>query len=151
MPTIRIPGPLLALSGPNSDDPWCWETWQSITGFDAAPFSNNAVDHLPADWTPDTASAVRSFARKFWTLPENERIEFMKKKTDNDAAGRETWCAFVVDGWNKTWKAHETIVKLLLEHKVDPYTVNNIETVAMGYCKPYAYCNRIIASHNLNY
>jgi hypothetical protein len=132
MPTICITGALLALSGPNSDNPWCWETWRSITGLDAAPFSNNAADHPPANWTSDTASAVRSFVRKFWTLPENECIEFMKKKTDNDAVGRETWCAFVVDGWNKTWKVHQMVVKLLVEHKIDPYMVMkrlNVNTV----------------------
>jgi hypothetical protein len=123
MPTIRIPGALLALSGPTDDGPWCWETWRSITGLDSAPFSRDAAEHPPKSWTPSTVAAVRSFASKFWSLPENERIGFMTRRTDNDAVGREAWCTLIVEGWNKDWKIHDTIVKLLEEHQIHPYTV----------------------------
>src|SRR5215472_22224 len=123
MPTIRIPGALLALSGPTDNGPWSWDTWRSITGLDSAPFSQDPTDHLPKHWTPSTAATVRSFANKFWSLSENDRISFMTRRNDNDATGREAWNNLISEGWNKDWKIHETIVKLLEEHQVHPYMV----------------------------
>jgi hypothetical protein len=134
MPTIRIPGALLALSGPFHDAPWSWETWRSVTGLNSAPFAQNETEHLPPNWTPATTSAVRAFAERFWSLPENERIGFMTKRKDNDAVGRDAWCDLVIHGWNKGWKAHEIVTKLLVEHNVHPYMVMkrlNVKTVRL--------------------
>ena len=124
MPTVSVAGALLSLASPNDDIPWSWPTWRSHTGLPFAPFSQAALDDPPPGWTVTTVSAVRSFAGHFWALPDTtEQMMFLKRRTDNTSQGRNAWTGFIASGWNKKWRIHEQISKILVEYKVHPYIV----------------------------
>jgi hypothetical protein len=142
MPTIVVPGALLAMSatldnntGDNLDDdkpsdslvsdsrpPWCWTAWQERTKVYALPFTpTHGSNSL---WkTPESTLAVWTFANNFWDMIESEQLKYIRRKlTDNDRVGRVLWLDWVKNAM-LSWGIRDTIEKVLVERGFDPYSV----------------------------
>lgn len=131
MPSQKHAGALLALAAPLNDNdidkddnlltyhPWSWSAWQQRTGISKSPFSHN-----PEIWKDNIeAEAVKSFADSFWEKSDAQRVEYMVlKSSDNHSHGRKAWNNFVRDRWNRDWKMDETIMEILAEKALDPYS-----------------------------
>jgi hypothetical protein len=143
MPTISLAGALLALGSPTDNVPWDWPQWQQMTGIEVALYLPRAVDNLPANWDAQIQSAVSAFALNFSNLSDADRVEYIKNQKDNDAEGRKAWISFVNNGWNKTWKIHDVVNRILLEYQVHPYAVMR----RMGTKTVSQHCERSAYTH----
>ena len=105
MPSITLAGALLTLA--QNADPWKFTEWCSLTKMNVSPVSDDAVDDLPPGWTSDTAKSVLAFARAYWSHQHPE--QFIKKRNDNNAAGRNAWISFVSGSWTQQWNMNKRI------------------------------------------
>jgi len=103
--------------------PWCWPAWQKLTGVDTSPFSPEYnKDDSPWKSSEDNA-AVWAFASNFWSLPENEQVEYMKRSNqDNDRVGRDLWLTWI-EGVGADWGLNLAVDTALATSRVDPYSV----------------------------
>lgn len=135
MPTITMPGALLALSAPchttaSADGlqasciPWCWPAWQQRTGLSSSPFSITVTEDTPSLWRlPDANQAVWTFVSNFWAIEDTMQVDYIKKgRSDNDAKGRELWLGFFHSKWSD-WKVNSAIDAILIERSLDPYSI----------------------------
>jgi len=103
--------------------PWCWSAWRKLTGIDTCPFSPEYnKDDSPWKSSEDNA-AVWAFASNFWSLPENEQVQYMKiSNQDNDRVGRQLWLTWI-EGVGADWGLNLAVDTALATSRVDPYSV----------------------------
>jgi Fe-S cluster biosynthesis and repair protein YggX len=131
------PGALLSLSdlsaypdavehedGEKVYPPWCWATWQARTELMCAPFSPTVCDDTPELWRPEGCnSAVWAFISNYFAKSDgSERIEYIKRRADNDGSGRNLYLQWFKSKWSK-WSINQAVVDVLAEHGMDPYSV----------------------------
>lgn len=169
MPTIIMPGALLALSAPShaqeaasffgaldeqsptsannlptSSIPWCWPAWQQRTGLSSAPFSIQVTEDTPSCWkSPEANQAVWTFVSNFWAIEDAMQVDYIKKeRPDNDTKGRELWLDFFHHKWSD-WKVNKTVDAVLIERSLDPYSIMKrmrLANVRFIYFGFYIYC-----------
>ncbi|KAG1829710.1 P-loop containing nucleoside triphosphate hydrolase protein [Suillus subalutaceus] len=141
MPTITMPGALLALSAPSHIEegdslvdavghpeagniPWCWPVWQQRTMLSSTPLSVTVNEDTPDAWkSPEVNQAVLTFANNFWAVDDAAQVGYIKKDcTDNDNKGRQHWLNYCHANWSN-WKINSTVDKVLAERGLDPYSV----------------------------
>jgi hypothetical protein len=105
MPSATIPGGHLALATENGTWPWNFFSWQTLTGINVPPWSDQKV----TNWTTDITNQVLTFVRNFWSKSESEQHQYMQNKRDNDWNGRDTWRKWVTENWDKKWKMNGKI------------------------------------------
>jgi hypothetical protein len=109
MPTITMPGALLAFSAPSHAEcvevdslmdttlatktcsiPWCWPAWQQRTGLISVPFSITITEDTPDVWRlPEDNQAVWTFVSNFWAVEDIAQVDYIKKeRPDNDTKGQ---------------------------------------------------------------
>ncbi|KAG1833201.1 P-loop containing nucleoside triphosphate hydrolase protein [Suillus subalutaceus] len=94
MPTITMPGALLALSAPSHAEqvdsstdtteagniPWCWPIWQQHTMLGSTPLSVNITEDTPSAWKSlKIHQAVLTFANNFWAIEDAAQVDYIKK------------------------------------------------------------------------
>lgn len=121
MPSISTAGALLTLSSTHM--PWVFETWKNHTKVETSPFSASALTNPPDGWTVDLVKALQAFAANFWAKPNNDKIDYIQRRKDNDAAGRDAWNDWVSKGWGGKWKIRKIIDHILVDRKLHPYAV----------------------------
>ncbi|KAG2063485.1 hypothetical protein BDR04DRAFT_1037816 [Suillus decipiens] len=141
MPTITMPGALLALSSPSHAEeadstvdaiarpeaghiPWCWPVWQQRTMLSSTPLSATVNEDTPSAWkSPEVNQAVLTFARNFWAVDDAAQVDYIKKdRSDNDNQGRQHWLDYCHANWSN-WKISSTVDAVLAERGLDPYSV----------------------------
>ncbi|KAG1851648.1 P-loop containing nucleoside triphosphate hydrolase protein [Suillus subluteus] len=138
MPTITMPGALLALSAPSHAEqvdsstdtteagniPWCWPIWQQHTMLGSTPLSVNITEDTPSAWKSlKIHQAVLTFANNFWAIEDAAQVDYIKKdRPDNDNEGRQHWLDYCHANWSK-WKINSTVDVVLAERGLDPYSV----------------------------
>ncbi|KAG1741204.1 P-loop containing nucleoside triphosphate hydrolase protein [Suillus occidentalis] len=139
MPTITMPGALLALSAPShaeqldsssrdaaeaSPIPWCWPIWQQRTMLSSTPLSANITEDTPVAWKSlEINQAVLTFANNFWAIEDGAQVDYIKKdRSDNDNKGRQHWLDYCHANWSN-WKINSTVDAVLAERGLDPYSV----------------------------
>lgn len=139
MPTITMPGALLALSAPShaeqldsssrdaaeaSPIPWCWPIWQQRTMLSSTPLSVNVTEDTPIAWKSlEINQAVLTFANNFWAIEDGAQVDYIKKdRSDNDNKGRQHWLDYCHTNWSN-WKINSTVDVVLAERGLDPYSV----------------------------
>ncbi|KAG1860096.1 hypothetical protein F4604DRAFT_1684473 [Suillus subluteus] len=144
MPTITMPGALLALSTlshaeqvDSSTDtteagniPWCWPVWQQHTMLGSTPLSVNITEDTPSTWKSlKIHQAVLTFANNFWAIEDAAQVDYIKKyHPDNDNEGRQHWLDYC--------HANYTVDVVLVEHGLDTYSVMKclkVANVALAY------------------
>jgi hypothetical protein len=113
MPSGSIAGGLLGLATGNTNWPWNFSSWQTITGINAPPWTDSDPNTTTTGWTTDIINKVVTFARNYWSKAESEQYQYMQNKHDNDQKGRETWRKWVNDNWEKRWKLNRKIDEVL--------------------------------------
>jgi hypothetical protein len=121
MPTHTIGGALLAMASTDLLTPWQFEEWQTRTGFTSPPW--DAAQTALTGWTTQLAGKVLTFATNYWSKSETETLAYMRKKSDNDAEGRDAWSALIREKWEKGWKLNDVIDKVLKDHDMAPYDI----------------------------
>jgi hypothetical protein len=141
MPTITMPGALLALSAPSHAEeadsladavgspnsgtiPWCWPVWQQRTMLGSTPLSLTVNEDTPSIWkSPEVNQAVLTFAHNFWAIEDAAQVDYIKKdRSDNDHKGRQHWLDYCHANWSN-WKINSTVDTVLAERGLDPYSV----------------------------
>ncbi|KAG1763002.1 P-loop containing nucleoside triphosphate hydrolase protein [Suillus placidus] len=140
MPTITMPGALLALSAPSHAEqvdstdavilaeagniPWCWPIWQQRTMLGSTPLSVNVTEDTPNAWKSfEVHQAVLTFANNFWAVEDAAQVDYIKKdRPDNDNKGRQHWLDYCHTNWSN-WKINGTVDAVLAERGLDPYSV----------------------------
>ena len=91
MPSLPMTGVFLVLS---ADDlaPWRWPAWQSHTGVMLPPWAPKAeVDAAGGKvkyFAVHDLEAARTFYKNFLAQVGNDRVSYLRKKSDNDMQGR---------------------------------------------------------------
>ncbi|KAG1894055.1 P-loop containing nucleoside triphosphate hydrolase protein [Suillus fuscotomentosus] len=141
MPTITMPGALLALSSPSHAEeadssvdaivhpgaghvPWCWPVWQQRTTLSSTPLSATVNEDTPSAWKSlEVNQAVLTFARNFWAVDDAAQVDYIKKdRSDNDNKGRQHWLDYCHANWSN-WKINHTVDAVLAERGLDAYSV----------------------------
>lgn len=114
MPSQTASAALIELYRAIDGAPWCWPTWQQITGVRHGLFPQDD-DKLPSHWTREDANDIHS-----WFIHCHSA-----GKPENGAAsmpGRTKWDQFVLKSWEK-WNIHPIIVKELRENNAHPIQI----------------------------
>ncbi|KAG1834958.1 P-loop containing nucleoside triphosphate hydrolase protein [Suillus subalutaceus] len=143
MPTITMPGALLALSAPchaeqadslmDSESvgrpdagniPWCWPVWRHRTTLSSTPLSVTINEDTPSAWkSHEVHQAVLTFACNFWAVDDAAQVDYIKKgRPDNNNQGRQHWLDYCHANWSN-WKINSTVDTVLAERGLDPYSV----------------------------
>lgn len=119
MPSITLSGALLSLA--EHHDPWDWEVWRSHTNMAASPLKVGNVGDLPEGWTASTQQNVRVFAEAYWAQAHPD--QFIKKKSDEYAAGRNSWNFFVHYSWSLKWEMNWRIDETMAAKENDAWGI----------------------------
>jgi hypothetical protein len=103
--------------------PWAFDTWKEITGVLHGLFPPSDK-HLPRGWNRQKANDVSSYFDQYRAkTTEDAKIKFSSMKKDAQMVpGRKAWRDLVVKIW-KDSKIHETIIKVLSDQNLHPYTI----------------------------
>jgi len=123
MPSITLAGALLSLASPDDDGAWAWQSWRSITNLDIPPYAAKVQSGVIDSFTTKDLQNIRAFATEYWNLNESARAAFIKKRKDNNAAGRDAWCTFVNKHWQGDWKVNDLITDALNSNGCGPYEI----------------------------
>lgn len=130
--------------------PWCWPAWQERTGLRRAPFSPTLHYETPHNWKQtDANDAVWAFVTNYFALTDSKRIEYIKRRPDNDAKGRNLWLNWLSPNLTK-WKMNQTVVDVLGEHSMDPYSIMKRHKVSKVRQCLYLLCPSPLMPFNLD-
>jgi len=103
--------------------PFSWPSWQARTGFMRPIFSRSPHSGTPSAWqSKEDNDAVWSFVTKFWTLPQAEKVGYIRRgRTDNDSRGRTLYLDWF-KAEAKKWAYNQAILFSLSDCNVDPYS-----------------------------
>lgn len=123
MPTDTVHAALIKMGLAVPGAPWCYETWQDITGITSG--INPAEDHLlPKGWSRSDANAVQEFLTRYAAIKsEEERRKFagLSWRVGVDVVpGRALWRTFITTSYTKIWKIHRRISDVLEDSGVHP-------------------------------
>ncbi|KAF6745335.1 P-loop containing nucleoside triphosphate hydrolase protein, partial [Ephemerocybe angulata] len=123
MPTHTVHYSLFKLFVTCNEAPWCFPTWQEITGVDYGLFPQDD-ELLPLTWNRDMADDI---ARYFDALQakatEDDRVKFsaVQRKVGNDnTPGRALWRKYITDNYDKRWNIHTRIANVLTDVGIHP-------------------------------
>jgi hypothetical protein len=126
MPSYNLSTALLIL-GEQDSLPWTSTAWQALTEVAGIPWETPAEadpdDAAPNvhGWTVRTAQSVKCYAENLWSKSPADRFRFSTQGfSDNNAAGRTAWNAFVQSGVRE-WKFNKTVDNVLKDCKVTAY------------------------------
>jgi hypothetical protein len=87
------------------------------------PYAANAQSGVINSFTTKDLQNIHAFATKYWNLNESACAAFIKKRKDNNAAGRDAWCTFVNKHWQGDWKVNDLITNALNSNGCGPYKI----------------------------
>lgn len=119
MPSVTLAGALLSLA--RHHDPWDWEVWRNHTNITASPLKVGDVDALPEGWTVSTQQNVRVFAEAYWAHSHPD--QFIKKRRDQYAAGRNAWNLLLHDSWGRKWDMNRRIDEAMAAQDRDAWSI----------------------------
>ena len=116
MPSFTAAGALLNLS--LSIPIWSWPTWQKLTGITEALWESE--DCKQFDWSNDALQAVKAFVSAAKPMTQTHKLNFFKKKADNNSLGRDSWIQWVNRHLTKDWRIHEVVLEGMNHHTCGP-------------------------------
>lgn len=104
--------------------PWCWPSWQTLTGHARAPWEPVPPgEQHPFAWTPEQVAKAAEYVKEFMRLDKPAaRQKFSKHARDRFRDGRDLVNLTLSSAFT-TWNIPTVIRDALRHAQKDPYTV----------------------------